>query len=403
MNQMNRIMTTLRRIACGRLIALGILLAMLTTPLRADEAAQAETDWLPDLARKMEAALTMRDRDALIQLCDNDGFVDHVMSSVKGTIGYRTGVRQSLQHGLTQLLLDSTAPMERITLLRTRTYEGHPSALFRLLAEGGGVAYQEVLFKTMPDGEHRAFDSYVATSAERFSAILQRFIALGAEQENEGAGDAFVQGVLNMTDAQKEGRFEDALKVYHGLPEVVRKNKTLLILRMMCAVNVSDQEMRAAADDFRSLYPDDPACDILMLDVYFTNREWAQAHECVQRLRVYAGEDAYLDYLQGAIHIASEQPVQARSMFETSAKREPTLLDPHWALLELDLAGKDHKAALYRIKQIESLGIEFSEENMRAAELYEEFVAAPEFQTWLKEHNEKKAADPAPADAPVSE
>lgn len=362
-----------------------VVLLTLSVNASADEA-KSPPDWTAEIARAFEKAMAAGDVEALQTLCDNEGFVEDVMKSVDGSPGFKQGVRDSLNGSLTQVFVRTAMLAERYTLLHVRTHEGQPSALFRVLSETNGFSYQELLFKTLPDGQHKVADAYIAAAGEPFSSTLKRLISLGNAQVGQGEGDAYVTNVRALTLANREGRYQDALDVFDAMSDDLKRDKGLQIIRMMSATKVDDEALEKAGNDFRTQFPDDPAANLMLVDYYMSKKDREKTRQCLDGLRDYSGGDAYVEFLAGVFAKSLGETDNARQAYERSLTIEPTLEDPQWALLQLALEKKDHKETAARLRKLEELGVEFDPQHMRTAPTYADFVTTPEFEAWLKDY-----------------
>jgi hypothetical protein len=342
-----------------------------------------------EFAKKCEAAINAHDAESLTMHCDDAGFVELVMRELPGTPGLHQGIRESLTDGLSRLILKAAEQADSFTFLRIQSHEGQPAALFRVISDSG-LNYHRLIFTTMPDGEHRVCDVYFALSGETYSSLLHRLVALSAPLDSNEAILADVQAVKEFLAARREGRSEDAVLAFDMLPDRLKANKGLQVIRLGCALKIDREAIETAARDFRQRFPGDPAIEIMLLDHYLSSSDFDAVHGGIAKLRKFAGEDAYLDYLEGSLCVVMEKPGRAHECYDRAIKREPTLLEPQWGLLELLLAEENHKATLERIRVIESLGVVFSATSMRASETYAEFCASPEFRVWLEEQKAKE-------------
>ena len=60
------------------------------------------------------------------------------------------------------------------------------------------------------------------------------------------------------------------MEIYDRLPDSLKKQKTILLLRLTAAASLTpEQQEDAAIRDFRSACPHDPALDLILIDRYY--------------------------------------------------------------------------------------------------------------------------------------
>src|SRR5690606_15533313 len=170
----------------------------------------------------------------------------------------------------------------------------------------------------------------------------------------------------HLEDINKLGQFEKdpagALQVYTRLPDELKQDKTVLIIRVQAASMVNDEELYLAAlEDYRRAFPNDPSAQVVSIDYHFMKRQFEEALKAVHALEREAGPDAHLNVMRASIHTELEQWEAARKEIATALKREPDLTEAVNLGIALDLGVGDEQAALAKLEQARRLEVDLSQ------------------------------------------
>ncbi len=203
--------------------------------------------------------------------------------------------------------------------------------------------------------------------------------------------------VKQMSEAVLDGRPRDALAIFDGLPDSLKHDKVVLLVRLRTVQALDDDEAcTKAIAEMHALFPDDPNTDLLSIDYYFLKKMTKEALEAIDRLDKSVGGDPYLDVLRANTHFQSGDLATAREDAERAVKREATLIEGYWTLVTISLSEEryDDTAALLDTLR-DRFHVTFQDLSKMPA--YKGFVASPQYRAWLE-------AQPKPkSDAPDTE
>ena len=128
--------------------------------------------------------------------------------------------------------------------------------MFRCLSDDGALNYHFLELERPRGPRIRVVDIYVMISGEKMSDLFRRLYLIAVAEADRsfltklarGQGDLAKHGkdVQMMGKMAREGDSKGALKIYDGLPESLRFEKWVLLLRLMAAQNADEKTYLSA-------------------------------------------------------------------------------------------------------------------------------------------------------------
>ena len=78
-----------------------------------------------------------------------------------------------------------------------------------------------------------------------------------------------------MTEAARKGETDRVSMIYASLPEPLRREKSILMMRLKATASDDDRYL-AALDDYARYYPDAPDTKLHLVDAYFLRKRYDQ-------------------------------------------------------------------------------------------------------------------------------
>ncbi len=287
-------------------------------------------------------------------------------------------------------------PMERVgqggsyQLLRIVRREDSHHPVFRLVVDSGGVNYHEIQLTLDPQGSPMGIDVHMSQTGEWMSEGLLRLMRGGLDaQSNRGAklsmaGQETVESAPKLRQildaiATRSG-YREALDAFRTLPESVMKEKAYHLGAIAVAQRISDQEYEFELKRFRDFHPDDPAADIMSIDVFLMSGRTKEALEALDRVDHQIGGDPYLHAIRARAHMAAGDLSDAKT--EIQQAMEPTLGIECVYQIALDIALKqnDFDAVDKSLRYlVEFFGNELDLETIQTDADYEAFRATDQY------------------------
>ena len=337
-----------------------------------------------ELGEAFIAAAEAGDRAAVARLIDLDALLDAATTGMEippddrrqfaaGFSGTADGMAEQYvaagQSGGLRLLGDDGAP----------GVDGPPGALIRLINEGGGLNYL-ILYPT-PDG--RIGDMYVFASGERFSATLRRLLGpllAGTRAEKEGAAR-----LGEMNAAVQRGDAAAAERLYQTLPESLKANRGVQVIRAIGAAGGDPDAYAAVLADVDRRFPNDPSLDLLKIDAYAEDLD--RLIPTLERLDAALGGDPHLRGLLAEYLPDAGRADDALKIARAAVAEEPDLAQAQFGMLSALIAVGDHAAAAETLRTLrDEFGLAFEPADL--AELYPEgqaFLDSPEYAAFAGE------------------
>jgi hypothetical protein len=274
--------------------------------------------------------------------------------------------------------------------VRERSRGGRKSVLFRLSADGG-LNYIEFPLARNASGNVVATDCYIYLSGEYISQTARRVLLMIIGAENRSFVDRIVgkesdfvrhaRDIEQLSKAVAQSDFTSGLAAFRRMPESLQREKFILIPRLLCASNVSEEEYLAAMEDLRKHFPDDPCIDFISIDAYVLREKFAEAMACIDRLSKALDGDAALESKRGDLLIHQGDYPAARAAARRAIDGGDVRPDPYYVILAAALREQQHDETLDLLKQIaQRFNIVLGD--LETAEEYAQFIRTPQFQAW---------------------
>jgi hypothetical protein len=276
-------------------------------------------------------------------------------------------------------------------LLDVREVDGAPRALFRVVGDSG-LNYHDLLLSESEDGTVAIVDMFIYSLGEWVSQTARRgFLPLAAQLgqdsltpmkpgENQYLDN--IPNILKMQAHYQQGSFDDALAVFYSMPDELKKNRNILMIRFAIAVQVGGEEYNAAMLDLKNTFPDDPSLDLVLIDHYFNKKQYSEALKIVDRIDRSVGGDPYLDFMRANVLYADGRKSEARKAARRAIEHEPGLEDPYWTLVTISLDEKDFVETARLLGEIENRhGIVIGDLSLIPE--YSEFLESAAYDSWV--------------------
>ena len=350
-------------------------------------------------AHKIESAFEDSDAERFNRQIDWHVIANNAMEGLGASAAMKqsmmTGMLESLngEQGFGYQLLKKGGNEASYKLLRLYEQEGIKHAIFRFTGDIG-VNYHDFTLSKYKNGV-KASSLFVFLSGELLSETMRRLLLPAVAEQNKNwlhklttSESDYVKHfdkVQRMISEFRSNSHAAALTAFYSLPPEVQKEKAFLLIRYQAAVNVSDDEIFKALQDYRKYHPKDVCLDFLLIDYHLLKKEFDKSLSCVDRLDEAVGGDGYLNLLRANILFEKGQKEQALEKMQQAIGASPTVIDAYWGMLELAMNLQDHPLTFQTLKQIEE-NFEMEWQDLRDVPEYADFVNSPEGQRWQTAH-----------------
>ena len=357
-------------------------------------------DQLRQLAQQISAAAQNKDPAALAAVFDWDGLLYTAASDLQAPKAEHIRFAAEMKGNdkklgvLGQKIVEWVKEGAQYKFLRAHVEDGQQRLLFRLaVPDAVDFNYHDVVLSRRPDGKVRASDVYIFNTGEMLSQTTRRAFIMSTLRLAE-ASTAKLKGIEPefqqhfkkielMNDFIRVGQYKDVLRLYDQLPLRLQRDKNVMLTRLVAAQAVGGDANKAAIDDFRNFFPDDPCIERFAIVYCVEKRDFPAALSKVDVIEKAIGGDPYLDVIRATLQLEADNPAAARKLAEKAVAAEPTLRDAYMTLVFVSLKEGNHAETLDRLKDAyrrfaPALG------DLTKQPKFAEFVKSPQYQEWLK-------------------
>lgn len=348
-------------------------------------------------ARRFAEAIEAGDLEGARGLIDYDELARRSTENVKASDSFRKGfirgfVNRAKTGAFEQQIMTAAGPGATYRILRAHRVGNETRVWIRLVSDESGLNYHDVVFYRGPDGRPRAADLYIVATGELFSQTMRRLYIMAAAGQNRSLlqrlspdESDLVKHLDKFQALSQQVRTQpaSAISIYNSLPESLRQNKVLMLLRIHAASNLDEALYAQAIDDFRHRFPQDPAVDMLSIDWHFLREEFSECLEAIESVENVVGGDPYLDTYRGNLALAQGNYPEALRFAEQSIAEDPTLPDSYWLRVSVALNQGDYDQVVEELKLLDrEFAMEW--EDLSQIPEYASFVNTPQHRQWLQ-------------------
>ena len=233
-------------------------------------------------------------------------------------------------------------------------------------------------------------------SGEKMSDLFRRLYLIAVAEADRsfltklarGQGDLAKHGkdVQMMGKMAREGDSKGALKIYDGLPESLRFEKWVLLLRLMAAQNADEKTYLSAIEAFEKRFPGDPSLALVSVDGFVLKKQHRRAIGSIEKLNRFIGGDPYLLLLQAGQYVELKDKAKARELANQAIEQEPSLPNSYDFLLGLSLEEKNFEETARLLNLTEKNLSADMLGPVQTTEDYEPFLKSEAGKKWKESH-----------------
>ena len=280
-------------------------------------------------------------------------------------------------------------------LLRVHTANGQRRALFRLWFEGKGLNYHDWVLTQDAENKYRIADLFIFVAGEMQSTTYRHlFLPLLAQNDPEKlktlsppelALANHSNDLKTMLDLCVQEKFTEALRLFKTFPKELQENRFVLLNALRLSQKVSQEELLSIEKTYIRLYPDDPALDLLGLDVYWVGKEFGRALDCIDHLQKRVGDDAVLLTIRATCLVEMSKYEEASQCVRRAVEIEKSLDFACREQVVIALHQKDWDLVFSALTAYE-LNVGQPLGDISKMDLYKDFIATDQYKQWQALH-----------------
>jgi hypothetical protein len=354
---------------------------------------------LTELGKSL-AADFMAGKDGVTSKVDGNALLDRSLNGTRVPEDFRRGFVKGLSQGFRQSWGALAKEMESggsVRWTRNVTIEGKPGVQLRVLYKGGAFNFVEFLVFKDATGALRIADFYdVANGSWRSEDVRLLALPVLADLKldtldrmlgKESSMLKHIDALQKINNASVKADWEGVRTVWNGLPKDIQEHRLFIKPYISALSNIDEAAYTKAMARYLALYPDDAAAQVMGIDFYFLRKKWPDVLKAIAAVEKRAGEDSWFDYLRGSVLLEDKKNAEAKAALEAAVKREPTLAEPYYTLIDVGLLEKKWAdVAKWMTACEKATGVSFDPQ----AKGFEGFFASKEGKAWDKAHRPVK-------------
>jgi hypothetical protein len=311
-------------------------------------------------AKEIETAIKKGEGSFLDKAFDKNEFIKKMdLPATDLAKGFAKGVSQKITIG-TQIV-NELSDHDSFEFIKYYEKNNRHHLVFRLFTDkDGSLNYQDYeLIKTKD--RCRIADMYIYMTGETLAETMRNmYISLypatvGEPELSESEKVADLGKIKEIRKLMNTGKIEEAKKMYDGLPDYIRQTKTVAVLHVLLASNLSLDEYTKAINDFKERFPNDPGMPLMLIDGYYLQKDYAGALAAINSLDSQINKDPLLDYHRYLSYELLEDTDSSMVCLRRLVKNMPGFQKGMIELIAVELkngnqAAADTLIALYRRK-----------------------------------------------------
>ncbi len=359
--------------------------------------APAEED-CATFGRQLAALLNRGEGEAALQLLDQFALLDRIANGLGFSAPEEADFRAGLFKTLPAALKQQFATFSQTKFVRIQNVGGHRRALLRLTTDDGAVNYIGFVCTRRGTGPVRWADMFIYLSGELLSETTRRTALPLIAQSRKGILDRltgtesamvrYFPAIQRATQLMQGGKRIEAWAECEKLPEALKVDRTVLLLRMRIAQGIDDIKYLRVIDQWRTAFPDDPTLEFISVDGAFLRKDYAAALGHVDAFARQLGGDAYLDFLAANALLMAERYPEARARARAALAVEPGLTSAFDSLLTISLKSRNYSETVAVLEELRTAfpGIDLSA--ITSDESYAEFRLSTAYLAWSARQKE---------------
>ena len=324
------------------------------------------------VADKIEGSVAAGRPDFINDFIDQKIFIKKISKVLKeDKPSLNEGISEGLQRTkLGDQIVAAVNNKGNYRLVKIFEKDGRQQLLFRMYADHRLNYHDFELVKTGKDV--KAADIYIYLSGDWLSNTMAGTIGMLKEGDLSSANAVSVQDVRSKMSA---GNYTEAKRVFDALPIVIKNSKAFQMMNILICSNLEDDDYSKAMDGYKSLYPNEPNMNLMMIDYYILRKDYPRAMESVNKMDAYIDRDPFLDYYRALIYLLMEDRPKAVEKLEKLLTAMPGFTEGTQVLLINYLHEKDYDKAVAVAKRYKA-DKNYSEEYVNDLEQkYPDFAA----------------------------
>jgi tetratricopeptide (TPR) repeat protein len=348
---------------------------------------------LEAFARQLESDLKAGNTQAVQAAFSVPGIIDVICDGMKVPDKQLDQFKIGMQSGLLRTLkyVSGVWTTEQSKYKGVVLYKGSAALRFRFVSEEAGISLLDLVVTKDSKGKPHIVDFYNQgmgfgmveqtrqTAAPLLAELDKTFLDRLLDKPNLSSADlqCFSAFMLKF----RENDFAGVVARYKTLPTILRTNVTSTAIHISALQRLGDNKaykdaLKEAANRFKTAN-----FEFMLVDLYFLDKEYDKAIECLDHFMQAVGKDAALLALKSLLLYAKHEAPAARTALLEAFQLEPDCLYAHAKGLDVLLETRDFARVRDSMIFLEQ-NADYKFKGSLTDPLWDEFKKAPESQQW---------------------
>ena len=191
--------------------------------------------------------------------------------------------------------------------------------------------------------------------------------------------------VMELIKATRDRNFDRYFEIVDRLNERLKRQHVVIKLGLDATRKARKRRsQRKVLEAVAAYYPNDPLFALALLELYFPNKQYEEAHAALERVRDKLGvEDAVMKSRLSAATLVLGQVDEARAYAAASVEMEPDLELGWWAVLRAEVSAERYADAIPAMDKLKSeFGHALDPDMLQKDPLFRQLLTSPEYEAW---------------------
>lgn len=297
-------------------------------------------------AKELENSIKKREGEFLDNAFDKDAFIKRIdLTGMANSKGFGDGVMSKMKLG-TQVS-NSLSDQDSYEFIKHYTKDKVHHVIFRLYGvEESTLNYHDFeLIKV--DGKCMIADMYIYLSGETLAETMRNLYKsmVGNNDDNKPSKFSGMDDVADIKKLMQRGKYAEARRIYETLPDNLKNAKPIMLTNILICSNLSNNDYDEAIKKFQLKFPNEPNMNLVMIDGYYLQKEYAKMLSAINALDSQINKDPLLDYYRYLSYNLLEDKANSKLYLTRLVNNKPDFQKGFLELITVELDGKNKTAS----------------------------------------------------------
>jgi len=244
-----------------------------------------------EFAKQIEISIRKGDATVLDNAIDTKTMVDRMnLPADAKTKGLSSGLKDGMKLGT--VIVNTLTGKGNYDLVKQYEKDNVQHLVFRMFKDYMINYHDLELINT--NGQTKVADVFVYLTGENLSETM-RSIYMQMDDNATNTASQWLKKIPEMHTLINSSRYDEANNIFNQIPQDVRSGHAFQLLHLQVATGLGNEEYEKAMNEYNTLFPNDRAIPLLMIDAYVARHDYDKALQSVNELDSMINKDPLLD------------------------------------------------------------------------------------------------------------